>query len=254
MDTIQKLLAVLPSSWFSDDAKAEGGTLYALLSALAEGLNYVDAGADYVQDQTRISTATGTNLDNIGNDFFSDRITRKAGENDDAWRARILREIFRDKATRAAIIQAVEDLGCTVVEYFEPFKDGFFTDYSHMDATRISDLDPYKAVIYVKRSLAPDVFPFLFTDGGHTDYNYVPGESSNIWTISDDEVLRVVNETRAAGITIFVVFDPIPVTETSGSNRTSDTRYYIERHYWSEDAEGAHADEGDLVDDGELAY
>lgn len=227
MNTIDQLLALLPPGWFSDAAKAPGGTLYTLLSGVAAILDYISAGIAYVKAQTRINTATGENLDNISADFFGEDLPRVGGETDEAFRVRIVEEIFREKVTRAGLIKAVEDLGCTVVEVFEPSIDGFFTDYSCLDATRVSNDDPYEGMLFITRPLNPANTNLLYTDWNYTDYNYIPSSDSNIWQITDEEIFRVIEATKAAGITVWAVLDPIHINDTNGDNHTSVERYYV---------------------------
>jgi hypothetical protein len=227
MNTVDKLLSKLPSSWFSDSAKTQGGILYALLKAFANGLDYVEAGAAYVKAQTRIGTATDDNLEKIAFDFFGDNFDRRSGEPDESYRSRIIQELFRDKVTRQAIIDAVESLGCQVVEFYEPWIDGFFPGYSYTDHNRLSNNNPYEAIIFVKRPLDPTVTAVLFTDYNYTDNNYIPVSTTNIYTIQDDDIFDIVEAVKAAGIRIWVVLDPIPLSDTEAMNRISVERYYI---------------------------
>jgi hypothetical protein len=227
MNTTDKLLALLPSRWFSDSAKAPGGILYAILNSFAAGLDYISDGMVYVRLQTRILTATDTNLDNIATDFFGTSLVRRSGESDGSFRNRIIYSLFPEKATRRGVKKAVENLGATVVEIYEPNYDGFFTDFCCTDGNRISDPGPYEAILFVNRPLNTSNGNLLFTDFNFTDYNYIPSGDTNIWTILDSDVFSAVESSKAAGTRVWVVLDPISITQTTGSNLTSIERYYI---------------------------
>jgi len=115
-DMIARLQAVLPTHWFPDSAPI----LEAVLSGLASGWAWLYSLLQYVKAQTRISTATDIWLDVIALDFFGSRIVRWTNQSDDAFRARILSEIFRERGTRAAVISALQDLTGRSPIVFEP--------------------------------------------------------------------------------------------------------------------------------------
>jgi hypothetical protein len=70
--------------------------------------------------QTRITTATGANLDLISLDFFGSDLPRRAGESDASFEGRIERELFRLKGTRAAMVRELTDLTGQAPRIFEP--------------------------------------------------------------------------------------------------------------------------------------
>jgi hypothetical protein len=105
-DMINRLLAVLPP-WFGNAATP---VLTPILSGFASVAASVYCLITYVTAQTRIATATDGFLDLIALDFFGRRIQRFAGEIDDAFRARIRKEIFRQRNTVAAIRQMLIDI------------------------------------------------------------------------------------------------------------------------------------------------
>lgn len=227
MNTVEKLFALLPSTWFSDAAKKSGGILYAVISSFAKGLEYVEAGADYVKKQTRISTATDTNLENISVDFFSSGLPRRAGEGDSAYSKRILEQIFLEKGTKTGLIKALQSIGATVVESWEPSIDGFFTDYSKTDLNRISDENPYNGILFITRPLAPSQTKLFFTDYNYTDSSFMVDSDAQIWQIQDSDIFKVIEATKTCGTQVYVVLDPIPMTQTAGNNYTSSIRYYV---------------------------
>jgi hypothetical protein len=115
-DMLARLRAVLPARWFPDSAPVLDG----LLNGLAAGWCWVYQLLQYVKAQTRIATATDVWLDIIASDFFGDRLIRRAGQADDAFRNRIQRELFRERGTRAAVAAVLQDLTGRSPLVFEP--------------------------------------------------------------------------------------------------------------------------------------
>ena len=111
-----RLRTVLPTRWFPDSAPVLDG----LLSGLASGWSWAYQLLRYVKAQTRIATATDVWLDIIANDYFGDRLARRAGQSDGAFRNRIQRELFRERGTRGAIIAVLHDLTGRAPLVFEP--------------------------------------------------------------------------------------------------------------------------------------
>ena len=115
-DMAGRLRAALPGRWFGDTAP--------VLDAVLAGIGAIWA-ALYGQlqaaiVQTRIATATDAFLDMIALDFFGRRIRRRTAEADDPFRARVLREMRRERGTRSAVISALTDLTGRIPDVFEP--------------------------------------------------------------------------------------------------------------------------------------
>lgn len=127
-DMLARLRAVLPARWFPDTAPVLDG----LLGGLASGWSWAYQLLQYVKAQTRIATATDIWLDIIANDFFGDRLTRRSGQGDAAFRNRIQRELFRERGTRAAIVAALQDLTGRGPFVFEPARSTDTGGYSSM--------------------------------------------------------------------------------------------------------------------------
>jgi hypothetical protein len=115
-DMLARLRTVLPARWFPHRAPVLDG----LLGGLAAGWCWAYQQLQYVKAQTRIATATDVWLDIIANDFFGNRLSRRTGQSDDAFRNRIRRELFRERGTRAAIVAVLEDLTGRTPLIFEP--------------------------------------------------------------------------------------------------------------------------------------
>lgn len=105
LSVLARLKAVLPK-WFPDtspmlDALLAGwASVHALMLALIE----------HAGQQLRIRTATGGWLDMIAADFFGPAIVRLPGQSDASFRARILVNLLRERATRQALRRALLDM------------------------------------------------------------------------------------------------------------------------------------------------
>ena len=115
-DMLARLRTVLPTRWFPDSAPVLDG----LLSGLASAWCWAHQQLQYVKAQTRIATATDVWLDIIANDYFGNRLARRAGQSDGAFRSRIQRELFRERGTRGAIVAVLHDLTGRAPLVFEP--------------------------------------------------------------------------------------------------------------------------------------
>jgi hypothetical protein len=125
-DIYRRLRGYLPP-WFGDEANTPN--LNGLLNGLAYAAAYVYGLISYTKLQTRIKTATDGWLDMIAADFFGDALLRAANQSDESFRARILINIFRERATRAGLIRILQDLtGRTpiVVEPTRPMDTGSY--------------------------------------------------------------------------------------------------------------------------------
>ena len=115
-DFVARLRMTLPLHWFPDAAPV----LTALLNGIASAAAFVYGLIQYARQETRIRTATDGWLDLISGDFFGLAFPRRAGESDASFRARILLELFRPRATRAAVVRVLQDLTGETPLIFEP--------------------------------------------------------------------------------------------------------------------------------------
>jgi hypothetical protein len=88
----------------------------------------------YARLQTRIATATDVWLDMIAQDFFGQRIVRRSGQQDEAFRRRILLELVRERGTRMAVVQVLNDLTGREPIIFEPARSTDTGAYGSLDA------------------------------------------------------------------------------------------------------------------------
>lgn len=113
----QRLRALLPNGWFGDstpvlDAVTVGtGALWAAVATLI--------GA--VRAQSRIATASGVFLDLAAVDYCGVAVKRRAGESDPAFSVRLRAAVLTSRATRAALVSAIERITGRTPTLFEPF-------------------------------------------------------------------------------------------------------------------------------------
>lgn len=115
-DMVARLKAALPARWFGEAAPVLEG----VLAGIADIWTAIHDQLTAVIAQTRVATASDVFLDMIAADFFGARLPRRLEETDDAFRARIQKEMVRERGTRAAIVAVLEDLTGRAPEVFEP--------------------------------------------------------------------------------------------------------------------------------------
>ena len=115
-DIASRIRATLPTRWFPDQAPI----LDVLLAGLAAAWSQIYALLASVRTQSRITTATGSSLDTIAQDFFAQRLLRRAVEPDDTYRQRISTALRREHATRSALQSALLALTGRPPTIFEP--------------------------------------------------------------------------------------------------------------------------------------
>jgi hypothetical protein len=115
-DMVSRLKAVLPLRWFPDTTPVLDCLLNGLGSAWASFYNLIQ----YARAQARISTAQDIWLDFAAQDYFGTRVSRQVGESDDRFRSEILRDLIRDRGTRASVLQTLSDLTGRSPAIFEP--------------------------------------------------------------------------------------------------------------------------------------
>lgn len=117
-DLALRLRETLPAQWFGDTTPV----LDAVLAGLAESLAYTHRLIDYADHQTRILTATHGWLDVVAADFFGATLPRRPGQSDTSYRALIIANLFRERATRAGLTRVLRDLTGREPTVFEPWR------------------------------------------------------------------------------------------------------------------------------------
>ncbi len=207
-DIFNRLKRTLPP-WFGSSTTF----IDALLWGLAYALAFVYDLYTYAKLQTRILTATDGWLDMIAYDFFGDRLRRRANEQDAAYRVRILIAMFRERATRAAVVRIIEQLtGRTprIVEPWRPLDTGawsVFGGWSQMGGYG-SLISPYQAFVTVYRPAVTgpqDVAGWGVSVGGWSQgsrIEYAP--SAELYTVNDADIYAAIEAVKPIGTRIWV--------------------------------------------------
>lgn len=118
-DVLSRLNSVLPP-WFGYETTP---ILTGLLEAFSWAGSFLFDEFVYVALQTRVTTATGNNLDLIANDFFGvNNFNRAPNEGDESYRNRILANLIRERATRRAMINILTLITGNTPIIFEPMR------------------------------------------------------------------------------------------------------------------------------------
>lgn len=211
-DMQSRLRAALPQHWFADNAPV----LQGLQTGVAWAMNSAYGNITYTALQTRIKTATGIFLDIIANDFFDGTLPRLMNEGDDAFRARILANLFVKGPTRGNMSRVLTLLTGKTPAIFEPSNT---TDSGGWDGYFYWDIDggwgdplPYQSFITVYRpsqalvSLAEwDAWRFTWDVQA-----YWSDASPN--AITDAALIAAVESTRALGTIVWMRIADSPVT------------------------------------------
>lgn len=249
-DIVNRLLASLPTSWFSDSAKQKGGVLYSLLTSWATNHQWLLGEILYTRNLTRISTATGRGLDTVAEDFFGDLMKRFPGETDAAYRVRIAASLFLPRVTRQAIINLLTKFigtapTLTQPDYPEdvaifgttfpsppfsqqqtpPLVTYYDIDIHDQNSGRYGDILPYTGFIDA-------TVPFLSITGGRPVYGYDSGVAfgdgnSAYFNLVDQldpslekVILNLINASIAEGTLIGVRFLPPPAALITSTIQT----------------------------------
>lgn len=123
-DIQARLIALLPSGWFSDGSTVVAPVLNAVVSAAATVFYSAYSLIQYAQSQTRISTASGAFLDLIAYDYFGRNLQRASGQTDSSFQSLILAALGQERVTRAGMISTITALTGSAPVIFEPFNTG----------------------------------------------------------------------------------------------------------------------------------
>ena len=132
-DILQRIKTLLPARWFGSATPV----LDSVVTSLAAGWVGIFELLDYTSKQTRISTAFDFWLDLIAGDFFGGRVSRRPRETDTSFRARVSKELRRDRCTRVAVSDLLEDLTGRTPAIFEPTNPQDTGAYASMTSPRM---------------------------------------------------------------------------------------------------------------------
>jgi hypothetical protein len=206
---LARIKALLPFRWFPDSTPV----LDALLSGPAWALAQIYALIQYAKLQTRIATATDGFLDLISYDFFGTSLLRRLQETDSAFRTRILATLFRPKATRQGMIDALVNLTGRTPVIFEPARPldtgGYGVACGYGVAGGWGSLQyPAQAFITAFRpagSGIPNVAGYGSSYGSY-------GGGFSMWAslaqitgaVTDADIMATIDATKAAGTRMWV--------------------------------------------------
>ena len=211
-DMAARLWALVPP-WFGD--RANSPIVSGILAGFASGLSWGYGLLQFVKQQTRIATATAPFLDIIAYDFFGPRIVRAPNQSDTSFRARILAEIMRPRATRASMVQVLTTLTGRTPAIFEPIRPADTGAYGVAAVTGYgvaggygSLLLPARVFVTARRPVGagiPMVAGYGVPTGGYgmpTQAEY--GSLAMIQAaVLDSDIYAAIDSVKPAGVTVW---------------------------------------------------
>lgn len=263
-DTVNRLYALIPQGWFPD--LADSPDLQAILSGIASSYSTADQDGvyqllQYVEQQTRISTASGFWLDMIAGDFFGTHLTRNwPAEPDSSFRRRIMLNLLAPRGSRCALFSNVTNLTGyypKIVELRNTNDCGSYTSlanwswggcaYNEVGAYGTM-LMPYQLLINVTRPFGegiPNVNGYGMSGGGYAElpqpFGYVGGLRPINWgngeyveltdiigPVTDQNIYDTIAHTMPAGTIAWTnISDPANQVPPSGVGLI-DSNFYID--------------------------
>lgn len=155
---LSRLRAMIPSRWRGDDTPVLDAVLAGPASVLQEAADRLA----WVRLQSRLRTAEGAWLDQLTFDFLGGGVQREEGESDESLRTRLRIELLREKATRRAVVRAIEDVTGETPLVIEPARPadigGYGVARGYGVAGRYGSLRlPYQTFVIAYRPVAPGV-------------------------------------------------------------------------------------------------
>jgi hypothetical protein len=213
-DIFGRLKSLIPR-WFGDGATVRD----AVLQGLAWASSFIYSLITYTRLQTRIKTATDGWLDMIAADFFGASLVRAANQSDASFRARIIITLFRERATRWAIISVLKDLTGRTPLVFEPTRPADTGGYGVAGAGYSvaggygSILIPYQAFVTAFRPVGigiPNVAGYGGSAGGPGPGGYgvasqveYASMSMIIGAVTDADIYAAIDSVKPAGTAVW---------------------------------------------------
>lgn len=119
-DIARRLKEVIPPSWYPDPSTNEHGFLQGFASIASSLYGLIS----FSKLQMRLSTMSGIFIDLFAYDHLGRTITRKAGETDTAWRARVQAALLAERVTRNGMYKAILNLTGKAPLIFEQWNPG----------------------------------------------------------------------------------------------------------------------------------
>lgn len=209
-DFLSRFKAVLPR-WFGDSTPI----LDAVLQGLAWSGSFIYSLWSYAKLQTRVLTATDGWLDMIAADFFGTAIVRTSNQTDASFRAKIIANLLREKATRKSIVNVLTELtgrAPIVIETERPADTGAYSapnsGYGVAGAYG-SMLIPYQAFVTAYRppsSGIPMVAGYGSPSGAYSTPSYAEYASLSMIqdAVQDADIYAAVDAVKSAGTIIWM--------------------------------------------------
>lgn len=210
-DIASRLAQLIPQGWF---ARGLSTIRDAILQGAASALAFVYSLLAYVRLQTRILTASDGWLDLIAGDFFGTSITRAQNQSDASFRATIIANLFRERATRKAItlvLVALTGRAPRIVEPQRPADTGAYgapnSGYGSAGAYG-SMLLPYQAFVTAFRPLSSGI-PYVAGYGcspsgyGVASRGEYASLSMVIGAVQDADIYAAIDAVKPAGTTLW---------------------------------------------------
>ena len=213
-DVFSRLKSNLPQRWFGSTSDSMP-VVDSVLAGVATALSFIYSLYAYAVLQTRIKTATDSWLDLIAADFFGSTIQRKANQSDASFRATIIANMFRERATRNAIVKVLQDLTGRTPKIVEPKRPadtgsyggpligyGVAGAYGSMQMT-------YQAFVIAYRPLGsgiPSVAGYGISTGGYSQASQAEWASLSMiqQSVTDADIYSAIDSVRPAATIVWV--------------------------------------------------
>jgi len=211
--------------WFGEIGK-NTPVLNTLIDGIQWCLDSFKKLCDYMIDQLYLATASGQWLDRWG--WSLARLRRMSGENDNAFRARIL--LFRERCTRKAIREIIKTLiGRYPVELYQPVRDSaywntgfFYTLRTDQDVSAAEDGTgqyvarlgtkqdtSFEGIVRVRLPAAERLGQgtAFWSAGYYLDAGaYISSLNTAIYKVRKNDVLDIIRRVQVCGTRILVEF------------------------------------------------
>lgn len=212
-DVFGRLKAALPQRWFGSTSDSMP-VVDSVLSGVGAGLTFIYSLYAYAKLQTRILNATDGYLDLIAYDFFGSSIQRKANQSDASFRATIIANMFRERATRNAIIKVLKDLTGRAPKIIEPKRPadtgvygGPLIGYGVAGAYGSLQM-PYQAFVQAYRPLGtgiPSVAGYGISTGAYSTASQAEWASLSMIQqgVTDADIYAAIDSVRPAATIVW---------------------------------------------------
>lgn len=212
-DIFSRLKSALPQRWFGSTADSMP-VVDSLLTGVATGLSFVYSLYAYAKTATRIKTMTDGWLDITAGDFFGTSIQRKANQSDASFRATIIANMFRERATRNGMIKVLKDLTGRTPQIIEPKRPSDTGVYGGpligygLAGSYGSMLMPYQAFVIAYRPLGsgiPSVAGYGVSTGGYSQPSQAEWASLSMIqnAVTDADIFAAVDSVRPAATIVW---------------------------------------------------